>query len=51
MNNKELVEELRAAVELVKKSGSTDANKAFTARASAIAKLLKLIMKLNESTE
>lgn len=50
MDNKELIEDLRRAVQLVKESGSTDTNKAFTARASAVAKLLNLIRKLNEGS-
>lgn len=50
MNKKELISELRKAVQLVKDSGSTDANESFTARASAIAKLLNIIRKLNEAS-
>jgi len=50
MDNKELVSELRKAVQFIKDSGSVDANKAFTARASAVAKLLNIIRKLNEAS-
>lgn len=50
MDKHKLIEELRKAVQLVKDSGDADANKAFTARASAVAKLLNLIRRLNETS-
>jgi hypothetical protein len=47
IGKQEIVERIRDAVELVKKSGSPDANTACTARAGAIVKLLALIKDLN----
>lgn len=47
-DKQELIEELRKAVQFAKDSGSADENKAFTARASVVAKLLNLIRKLKE---
>ena len=47
LNKKEIVERISAAVKLVKKSGSPDANTACTARAAAIVKLLALVRDLN----
>ena len=47
-DKQELIEELRKAVQFAKDSGSADENKAFTARASVVAKLLNIIRKLTE---